>query len=81
MAGAKYPFGSIEHRLSSAAAHPHMDNTCKVSVFDAYDAIAAIAEMRELLAEADPRIIWEDHGLGRDFADRVEAAIAKARGS
>lgn len=32
-------------------------------------------EMRTLLIEADKRIIWDEHGLGRDFTDKVEAAI------
>lgn len=28
--------------------------------------------MRNILQEADKRIVWEHHGLGHDFTDRVE---------
>ena len=38
---------------------------------------AKVARLRELLAEADRRIAWEAHGLGSDFAEGVEAAIAE----
>ena len=31
--------------------------------------------MRKLLHEADKRIVWEHHGLGHDFTDRVEDAL------
>lgn len=31
--------------------------------------------MRNILQEADMRIVWEHHGLGSDFTDRVEAVI------
>ena len=31
--------------------------------------------LRSLLAEADCRIVWEGHGFGNDFAERVEAAL------
>ena len=31
--------------------------------------------LRALLAEADRRIVWEAHGFGSDFAERVEAAL------
>lgn len=34
--------------------------------------------MRKLLAEADKRIVWEHHGLGSDFTERVEAVIFDA---
>jgi hypothetical protein len=36
---------------------------------------AEIDQLRALLAEADRRIVWEGHGLGSDFAERVEAAL------
>lgn len=36
---------------------------------------AEIERLRSLLAEADRRIVWEGHGLGGDFAERVEAAL------
>ena len=31
--------------------------------------------MRNILQEADKRIVWEHHGLGHDFTDRVEDAL------
>lgn len=31
--------------------------------------------MRKLLHEADKRIVWEHHGLGHNFTDRVEDAL------
>ena len=31
--------------------------------------------LRALLSEADRRIVWEAHGFGNDFAERVEAAL------
>ena len=31
--------------------------------------------MRNILQEADKRIVWEHHGLGHDFTDRVEAVL------
>ncbi|GFM29237.1 hypothetical protein [Novosphingobium sp. PY1] len=42
--------------------------------------IAAAPELLDLLAEADRRIAWESVGLTNTFSDRVEAALAKARG-
>jgi hypothetical protein len=31
--------------------------------------------MRNILQEADKRIVWEHHGLGHDFTDRVEDVL------
>jgi hypothetical protein len=31
--------------------------------------------MRNILQEADKRIVWEHNGLGHDFTDRVEDAL------
>jgi hypothetical protein len=44
-----------------------------------YMALLRKAEtMRDLLVEADKRIVWEHHGLGSDFTERVEAVIFDA---
>jgi len=40
-----------------------------------HDVVRAL-EIAELLREADAHIVWEANGLGNDFADRVEAALA-----
>lgn len=37
---------------------------------------AKVVELRGLLAEADKRIVWEAEGLGNDFAEDVDAALA-----
>lgn len=42
--------------------------------------ISAAPDLYELLAAADMLIIWESMGFTNEFADRVEAALAKARG-
>jgi hypothetical protein len=38
---------------------------------------AALKEAVGFLAEADRRIIWEGLGFGNDFADSVDAFLAK----
>lgn len=40
-----------------------------------HDVVRAL-EIASLLREADAHIVWEANGLGNDFADRVEAALA-----
>lgn len=42
--------------------------------------ISAAPDLYQLLAAADTLIIWESMGFTNEFADRVEAALAKARG-
>jgi hypothetical protein len=44
------------------------------------DAADTITDLLELLIAADQVIVWEHHGLGRDFSDKLEDAIARARG-
>ena len=39
------------------------------------DQIIHLYGVDALLAEADRRIVWEAHGFGSDFAERVEAAL------
>jgi hypothetical protein len=43
-------------------------------------AASTIDELASLLIAADKVIVWESHDLGRDFSDKVELAIAKAKG-
>lgn len=42
--------------------------------------IAAAPDLLTLLDELDRRVVWESVGLGNEIAERVEAAIAKAKG-
>ena len=46
-----------------------------VALCRAESAEAERDRLRALLSEADRRIVWEAHGFGNDFAERVEAAL------
>lgn len=76
--GRKYVRGSgkyitqRDHRYQSKSEIERISADCAL--------IAAAPDLYELLAAADTLIIWESMGFTNEFADRVEAALAKARG-
>lgn len=51
----------------------------KARVPDMEAALLAAEELAEVLAEADRQIVWEGMGLGSDFSNRAESALAAYR--
>ena len=60
------------------AARIHINGHAYVPESNLAAAREWVRELHALLSEADRRLPWESYGFGNDFADRVEAAIAKA---
>lgn len=49
-----------------------------VTVKECMVMVRLLSDTLSLLKEADKRVVWEEHGLGRDFSDRVEALFERA---